>query len=43
MRGWLLLVSPVWGLVIAQQRAGLSRPYTMNPAKEAETQAVKPE
>lgn len=42
MRGWLLLVSPVWGLVIAQQRAGLSRPYTANPATEnAVLQAVK--
>lgn len=42
MRGWLLLVSPVWGLIIAQQRSGLSRPYTANPATEAAVmQAVK--
>ena len=42
VRGWLLLIAPVWGLVIAQQRAGLSRPYTMNPATEtAVVQAVK--
>lgn len=34
VRGWMLLSSPVFGLIIAQQRGGLARPYTMNPAKE---------
>ncbi|QEU08788.1 hypothetical protein [Paracoccus yeei] len=34
IRGWLLLISPVWGLIIAQQRAGITRPYTIDPAKE---------
>lgn len=34
VKGWLLLIAPVWGLIIAQQRAGLTRPYTLDPAKE---------
>ena len=34
IRGWLLLISPVWGLIIAQQRSGMTRPYTIDPAKE---------
>lgn len=34
IRGFLLAVTPLWGLIIAQQRGGLARPYTSSPAKE---------
>lgn len=38
IRGFLLAVTPLWGLIIAQQRGGfggaIPRPYTMDPAKE---------
>ena len=38
IRGLLLAVTPLWGLIIAQQRGGfggaIPRPYTMDPAKE---------
>lgn len=41
VRGWLLLVSPVWGLIIAQQRSGLTRPYTANPQTEKAVELVE--
>ncbi|WP_306755516.1 hypothetical protein [Paracoccus actinidiae] len=38
IRGFLLAVTPLWGLIIAQQRGGfggaIPRPYTMEPEKE---------
>ncbi|MFC3169199.1 hypothetical protein [Paracoccus fontiphilus] len=38
IRSFLLAITPVWGLILAQQRGGFAggipRPYTMNPAKE---------
>lgn len=40
VKGWLLLIAPVWGLIIAQQRAGLTRPYTIDPAKERQITEV---
>ena len=40
VKGWLLLIAPVWGLIIAQQRAGLTRPYTLDPAKERQITEV---
>jgi len=41
VRGWVLLVSPVWGLIIAQQRAGLSRPYTASPTAQKVVETVQ--
>lgn len=41
VRGWMLLVSPVWGLIIAQQRAGLTRPYTASPKAEQAIEMVE--
>lgn len=38
----MLALSPIYALLIAQQRAGLSRPYTIDPLKErAVTEAVE--
>lgn len=38
IRSFLLAITPVWGLILAQQRGGVGggipRPYTMDPAKE---------
>ena len=38
IRGFLLAVTPLWGLIIAQQRGGfggaIPRPNTMEPEKE---------
>lgn len=35
VHAFMLAVAPVFALVVAHQRGGLSRPYTANPAKEA--------
>lgn len=40
VRGWLLLISPVWGMIIAQQRSGITQPYAMTPAGEQQPQAI---
>ncbi|MFT4015035.1 MAG: hypothetical protein QM682_16930 [Paracoccus sp. (in: a-proteobacteria)] len=40
VKGWLLLIAPVWGLIIAQQRAGLTRPYTIDPTKKRQIAEV---
>lgn len=34
VHAFMLAVAPVFALVVAHQRGGLSRPYTANPAKE---------
>jgi hypothetical protein len=31
---FMIKISPLYALIVAQQRAGLSRPYTVDPVKE---------
>lgn len=34
--GFMRALAPLYALIVAQQRAGVSRPYTVDPAKERE-------
>lgn len=34
IRTTMLAIAPIWALIVAQQRSGLARPYTIDPAKE---------
>jgi len=35
IHNFMVAIAPVCALIVAQQRAGLARPYTLKPAKEA--------
>ncbi|MEG4645205.1 hypothetical protein VB636_20970 [Paracoccus sp. APAP_BH8] len=38
----MVALAPIYALIVAQQRAGLARPYTIHPSKEAEVvQAIE--
>lgn len=34
VRAVMLAIAPIWGLIVAHQRSGLTRPYTIDPRKE---------
>lgn len=36
IHGFMLAVAPICALIVAHQRGGLARPYTVSPARERE-------